>query len=62
MKVSDFKVGDKFYMNGYTLIEGKKIKILCQLISYEGNNQYMVATKWRWETVDGKDEVFKIKN
>ena len=59
-KVENFKVGDKFMMDGYTE-NGEFIKTKCKLIAYNGMNKYVVDNEGVTVLIDGDENAYPIK-
>ena len=61
MRLQDLKVGSKFQMKGLT-VSGEKTLPLCELISYNGFNKYVVESEGSLILLDGDREVYNVVN
>jgi hypothetical protein len=61
MVLQDLKVGSKFQMEGLT-VSGKRILSLCELISYNGMNKYIVESDGCMLLLDGDSKVYNVVN
>ena len=61
MVLQDLKVGNKFQMEGLT-VSGEKTLPLCELISYNGMNKYVVESDGCMILLDGDSKVYNVVN
>lgn len=60
MILSNMKVGDKFYMDGFSFPDNNPIKTKCTLIEYRGMNRYVVDSDNCLILCNGDDKVYSI--
>jgi len=58
-KISDFKVGDEFMVDGLAP-NGEFVKTKCTLIEYRGMNQYVIDSDNCLVLADGNDNAYPI--
>ena len=58
MKIKDLKVGDVFKMMGLNM-KCKPVKVKCELVSYNGMNQYIILSGGIRILVDGEENIIK---
>ena len=58
-KISDFKVGDEFMVDGLAP-NGEFVKTKCTLIEYRGMNQYVIESDGIMVLSDGDDNAYPI--
>ena len=59
MVLQDLKVGSKFQMEGLT-VNGEKTFSSCELIRYNGMNQYVVESNGCSLLLDGDSKVYNV--
>jgi hypothetical protein len=59
MVLQDLKVGSKFQMKGLT-VSGEETLPLCELISYNGMNKYVVESDGCMILLDGDSKVYNV--
>ena len=54
------KVGDEFYMDGFSFPDNSPVKTKCTLIEYRGMNKYVIDTEDCLVLADGDDKVYSL--